>query len=306
MIFAFGCTSSPPDMSNDFQFFDFEAREEPYLFTVPVGTTEMSAKAWGGGGGGGSGEIANAWGGGGAFVSSTFLVTSGETLTVYVATGGKGGPHPGFGNLAGGGGGASLIMQGEDVLLVAAGGGGGGADGCSGKCGPSAGSGGAGGDRIGVTGEIAVDCGPGQPSANGGTGGTETAGVGGTGPSGAGTDGSSLLGGKSFGWQGDSYGGSHNSGGTSTAINGAGGGGGSGWFGGGGGGYRSTSCGGGGGGGSSYSAPDNTDVILVAGDGANPANTDDKNYGNNVGHGGSPGEPGVGGGVVLILANMTE
>ncbi|KAF2335535.1 fibronectin type III domain-containing protein [Flavobacterium daemonense] len=66
-------------------------------FVSPAGVTSITVQAWGAGGGGGSstnpgirGARGGSGGGGGAFASAVLTITSGETLTVNVGTGGKG------------------------------------------------------------------------------------------------------------------------------------------------------------------------------------------------------------------------
>jgi hypothetical protein len=103
------------------------------VLTVPTGCTTATIDAWGGGGGGGGGtnvasNESGGNGGGAAFVSATIAVTSGEPLTVHVATGGGGGAArlTGSDGSSGAGGGYSGIFRGSTPVLIAAGGGGGG------------------------------------------------------------------------------------------------------------------------------------------------------------------------------------
>ncbi len=201
--------------------------------TVPSSVTVTYTIYGGGGGSGSSGGIS---GTAGAVATSSFAITSGQTLNVIVGGGGGGG---GYGN-GGGGGGAGGYYGGG-------GGGGGGDAGCGG--------GGGGSSAILVNGAIAnggtayASGGAGAPGydypsygSNGGGGGTSSGG--GAGGAGAtGSDVSGSPGSKTNGGAGATQSGSN--GGAAGSTGGAAGGGGSGG-GGGGGGY------GGGGGGGGY------------------------------------------------------
>lgn len=207
-----------------------------FNFTVPAGTTSISAVCIGGGGGGGGGdggrgETNSGGGGGGLSYATSIAVTPGETLTVVVGSGG----NSGAGN-DGGNGGTTTLSRGATTLLSGGGGTGGrnqnngnGTGGASGGTartgGGSGGNGGTGSNNAGGTG----GGGAGGYSGNGGAGGaynvTGTAGAGGGGGGGGGFSG--------------------------TSSNTAGGGGGVGILGSGGNGTAGTTNGGGGGGGSS-------------------------------------------------------
>lgn len=256
-------------------------------YVVPAGVRHSQPKLWGGGGGGSP----NAAGGGGGFASGMLDVMPGEVMTVVVAGGGFAG-QPGAtrivnqgtpneatqrqGDGGGSGGGRSEVIQGGVRRLIAAGGGGAG----------GLAAGGAGG---GATGQAGT-------GSNAGGGGTQTAG--GTGP-GSAANGSSLTGGA--GGDPGGRGGGLNGGGTgglgqfgpNNGPPGAagGGGGGAGRFGGGGGGLG----GGGGGGGSSQGD------TVTSGNLQNAANTGDPHYSSSAGRGGSGGQNGSPGRVVMLI-----
>lgn len=235
-------------------------------FTVPTGVTSINVTMWGGGGGGGGGgqSVTGGAGGGGAYVTGTYSVTAGHTLTFNVGGAGAGGSITGIGATSagsgGGGGGFSDFVDNaasSTVLSLAAGGAGGG----GGRVATAGGAAGAGGNTTTGTAGTTVGTGTGGGTATTGTGGTA-----GTGSLGNGTAGASLTGGT--GGQGSTTntnggGGAGGSGGggagglanSATTTRAGGGGGGGGYFGGGGGGGSSNAggnAGGGGGGGVSY------------------------------------------------------
>lgn len=254
-------------------------------WVVPAEVTEIIAKCWGAGGGAGVTDNSRGGdGGAGGYAQARLAVTPGETLTIFVPTGGTGSNTV----RAGGGGGSwAGIFRSTTPLLVAAGGGGGGA----GRDG-NGGSGGAGGGTVGVTG---------APNAtNGGEGGTQSAGGdGGTGDSANASDGAQWAGGDSYGSTilGGRNGaaallgaGAGEGGDSSTEGDRArGGGGGAGYYGGGGGGRggdANNSPGHGGGGGSSYVT--GTETVNTAGSGTTPPRTSDFSYIAGRGVGGTP------------------
>lgn len=275
-------------------------------WVVPFGITEIIAKCWGAGGGAGvtDGSVAGN-GGAGGFSQARLTVTPGETLKIFVPTGGVG---SGSSTIRAGGGGGSWagVFRSTTPLLIAGGGGGGGAG--------RDGSGGAGGAGGGSTGVKGVDPATG---ATGGGGGTQSAGgAGGSGDSGNGTAGlqwrggnaygSSVLGGRngaatllgaSAGFAGDSF---------NSTDRATGGGGGAGWYGGGGGGRGgdgNNRPGAGGGGGSGYVT--GTETLNIAGAGIIPPYQFDRNYIAGRGTGGTPSSTASirkgGDGLVVIL-----
>ena len=259
-------------------------------FIVPDGVTSITVKMWGGGGGGGAGaaSAAGGAGGGAGYVTATYAVTPGETLTIYVGGGGSGGTRNTSGG-GGGGGGYSSVYRGSTLLgLVAGGGGGGGA-----RATVAGSAAGAGGGTSGVAGAA-------SGTFTGGGGGTSSAGgAAGTGGNNPGTAGSSLNGGEGAdGRSGTGADGSGAAGGLATGGNGgvvitisrgAGGGGGAGYYGGGGGSGSTTSYSGtGGGGGSSYTNGSATSVTNTAGSGLTPGNSSDS-FRNGAGSGGTGG-----------------
>lgn len=156
--------------------------------TIPTGTNNTAAEAWGGGAGGGGGDsgvrppTVGGGGGGGAYVRSTFGAgNAGKTLAYAIGGAGSGGGA----QTAGGNGGATTISSGTlsitTMQCAAASGGGGGTSGGSG-------SGGAGGIASGGTaantngnpgsgstggaGIVGTVSGDGSPYGAGGTGGT--------------------------------------------------------------------------------------------------------------------------------------
>ena len=245
-------------------------------YTVPAGVSSMTFKAWGAGGGGGG-----SLGGGGGFVSDSFNVTAGESLTVAVGGGGvsifDGGSHKG------GGGGWTSIKRASTCLAGAGAGGGSGA----GTLSPA----GAGG---GVTG------GAGGGRGTAAQGGTQLAG----GTSGVGgTAGSYLTGGRGAPGSAVDAPGGFNGGGIGDGDNivFTSGGGGGGYYGGGGAGGTTTSDGGGGGG-SGYAPNGGTNT---AGSAATVANAGDADYPGSVGNGGAQDVTGQNGYAVITLGNST-
>ena len=215
-----------------------------YTFTVPAGTTSISAVVVGGGGGGSGcdggqlrGETNNG-GGGGGLAYGTIAVTPGETLTVVVGSGGNAGGDDSPGTA----GGTTTISRGATVLLSGGGGAGGqyrsdgltAAGGASGGTvrigGGSGGNSGTGSGASGATG----GGGAGGYSGNGGNGGNRTsngvAGTGGGGGGGGGFNTTSLTGragaGGGVGILGSGVGG-NGAGGTGNSATPTGGGGGS-------------------------------------------------------------------------------
>lgn len=271
-------------------------------FVVPIDVTEIRGKCWGAGGGAGT-EFGRPAGNGGAggYAEARIPVTPGETLTIFVPTGGSGSNTNTYG---GGGGSFAGIFRGTTALLIGAGGAGGGA-GRSGTNSTNGVSGGAGGGDSGGTGATA------SGSQAGGGGGTQSAG--GSSPTNAG---SKWIGGNSFGSAiaGGANGaaailganagnGGGSSGGTDNSY---GGGGGAGWYGGGGGGRGQgdpNTGGSGGGGGSGYVT--GTETANLAGSGTTPPNQSDRYYIAGRGVGGTPSASASvyngGAGLVVIL-----
>ena len=179
-----------------------------FTFTVPAGTTSISAVVVGGGGGGSGcdgGQIRNETnngGGGGGLAYGTIAVTPGETLTVVVGSGGNAGGD----DTGGTAGGNTTIVRSGTTLLSGGGGAGGqyrseGATAAGGASGGTAriggGSGGSSGTGTGVSGATGGG-GAGGYSGNGGNGGNRTsngvAGTGGGGGGGGGFNTTSLTG----------------------------------------------------------------------------------------------------------------
>lgn len=114
-------------------------------FGVPAGCTSVFVQAWGGGGAAGQSNGATGGsGGGGGYAATVSAVTSGESLTIYVAGGGSvtaggygygtggsgGGPYSNCSSNGGGGGGGSAVRRvSTNTYLVQAPGGGGGTSG---------------------------------------------------------------------------------------------------------------------------------------------------------------------------------
>lgn len=241
-------------------------------FVVPPDVTEIIGKCWGAGGGAGYGtSFSGGNGGPGGYAQSILTVTPGETLTIYVPTGGicpaltLAGPGGTGGSFAG-------IFRSTTPLLVAGGGGGGGA---GRNAGGPGGVGGSGGGSTGTAGTAASSGGA------GGGGGTQSAG-----------GSAGLSGSAGAQWIGGNFNGSTSNGGRNGASalgtnagNGggitefsdraAGGGGGAGYYGGGAGGRGQSdpnTGGGGGGGGSNYLTGSNQ--ISLQGSGVNAPNQD--------------------------------
>ena len=260
------------------------------VFVVPNGVTSIWVKLWGAGGGSWDATQGGP-GGGGGFVLAELAVSAGEQLTIVVGERGQdsfaqtviygGGGHGGL--FAGNGGGRSAIRRGVTELVTAAAGGG--AGGCNVNL-PCPG-GGAGGGAVGEDGEDPplVDAtfgtrGFGATPTCGGAGGTTTCGC--TLQDGAGGGGSAFQGGVTV----------------LAATGQGGGGGGGGWFGGGsGGGDCAGNTGGSGGGGSSH--VDAISGCVVAGNGLQASNNTDIDYLAGTGNGGTPGNDGDHGLVVL-------
>jgi hypothetical protein len=159
--------------------------DAPQSFTVPPGVFFITMTARGGGGEQGDSDTGRP--GRGALVRSTFEVTPGEELRVYVATGdgwgyAEGGDRGEVGGTAAdgaGGGGASAVLEGSTFSPFLIAGGGGGAGGDDGES-----DGGAGGDagippRSGAPGMRGHD--PVPEKVAGGCGGCESEGEGGKG-----------------------------------------------------------------------------------------------------------------------------
>jgi hypothetical protein len=279
-------------------------------YTVPSGVTSVTVKAWGGGGGGGGGGSTGigGTGGGGGYATSTYTVTPGNTLTVYVGGGGSGGAYSSNAGGGGGGGGYSSVYANSTPIVIAAGGGGGGGS----RAARAGGAAGAGGGTSGIAGTAGF-----AGNGDGGGGGTSsTGGSGGTSSGNAGSAGSSLTGGAGAGGSTSKSGadGTGVSGGLASGGDGGlqninatragGGGGGAGLYGGGGGGATTSTtnaAGGGGGGGSSYAVSGSTS----AGTGTTPG-MDTDSYRNGAGDGGAGGTAGAAGstgdnGLVVIM-----
>lgn len=276
--------------------FGYSTQSQSY--TVPANVGFLVIKAWGAGGGsGGTGSS----GGAGAYVSATYNVTQGQTLSIVP---GKGGANAST-TYTGHGGHATVVSLSGGFTLYAAGGGGG-----STKSGAHGGAGGAPSGQAGANGN----------GASGGQGGTKTgSGSGTTGVGGAGGtgDGMTAVYDEEDNYQYDEPTGNGGTGGTNSATSGGspgskgdyglyeGGGGGGGIGGGGGGGGGSNPGGGGGGGGSSGIVSGSASLTassMTAGSGSTAPNTTGVGYpGNNVAYGGVNGSGG-GHGAVVILA----
>lgn len=247
-------------------------------WVVPAGITSATALLWAGGGGGGHESV----GGGSGFVQATFTTTPAETISVLVGEGGvcqtilgtSASAYGGGGTAkrttaanAGAGGGRSALLRSSTELLTAGAGGGGGFS--------AAHFGGPGG---GLTGGLG-----GASSAPVAEGGTQSAGGS---PSNYYAGGTALAGGARFGGNGasESFGG--NPGGYP--------GGGSGYFGGGGSDYY------GAGGGSSFVGSGTTVTSTSSGAGQTAANNTHPSYASGIGNGGSVGNAGGNGRVVIL------
>ncbi|MBK9294124.1 MAG: hypothetical protein IPM57_06715 [Oligoflexia bacterium] len=227
------------------------------MYTVPEDCSSLGFKVWGAGGGGGS---AAAGGGGGYIQGVLNNLLPGQTLRLYVGTGGQRVTTPqDFGS--GGGGGLSRVTNSNGTVnyLIAGAGGGGGRGAYGGAGGGSTGQAGAGG-------------------AYGGGGGTQVGG--GAAGAGGGVAGSASNGGAGAEWStstgGGSSGGGH-AGRSTTYLNFGSGGGGAGYYGGGGGGVLSPQYPAyGGGGGSSWYDPTNvSNATLSSGNLATAGNSSD-------------------------------
>jgi len=278
--------------------FSYSTQSQSY--TVPANVGFLVIKAWGAGGGsGGTGSS----GGAGAYVSATYNVTQGQTVSIAP---GKGGLSVASSGSTGLGGQATVASLSGGFTLYAAGGGGG-----STKSGGHGGAGGAPNGQAGTNGN----------GASGGQGGTKTgsgsgtAGVGGAGGTG---DGMSAVYDEYDNYLYDEPTGNGGSGGTNSATSGGSagnkgdygglyeGGGGGGGLGGGGGGGGGTNPGGGGGGGGSSGIVSGSAALtgsgMIAGCVSTAPDTTGVGYpGNNVAYGGVNGSGG-GNGAVVILA----
>jgi hypothetical protein len=279
-------------------------------YSVPVGVTTITVKAWGAGGGGGAGGSASigGTGGGGGFAQANLTVTPGESLNVYVGNPGTSNTVVSTSGGGGGGGGASYVARGATYLVIGAGGGGGG--GGDNSSATPGGAGGAGGGTTGLGGTssgTANGGGAGTASAGGaaGTGGVNVGTAGAANAGGLGADGRSNAGSDGSGSNGGAQGGGN---GGNASVNAAGyaggGGGGSGYFGGGGGSGSAAGNAGGGGGGSGSSYTTGTLTTKTAGSGTSPGNNTDADVSGyaNGGGGGAVNSAGTSGqqGIVII------
>gem|GEM_PF-5333884 len=168
-----GPQNPSPTMTNQVTFNALAPTNTAQSWVVPAGASNIFVKLWGAAGGGGGGNPVVA-GGNGGFESCYHVVAPGETLTVWVGSGGQtnsGGSCPGgvpgggagfsATYAAGGGGGYTAILRDTNVLSIAAGGGGSGI-----AWGPVGRAGGAGGASTGGT----------SVGTGGGTGGSQTSG----------------------------------------------------------------------------------------------------------------------------------
>lgn len=254
-------------------------------FIVPTNITSIVVKLWGAGGGGGdtdtggnaaNGEAEGGSGGSGAYVTATIAVTPGETLNIFVPSGGLGSAAA---LVSGAGGSWAGIFRSTSPLVIAGGGGGGGPGRDTGQGINNGAGGGGGGGLNGANGGSAqgtVMYGRGGTTTAGGAGGNAEAGAtdgqagtlykggdgGATTGAGKGNNGAgAVLGVATYGEGGDRA----NSGGDRSG----GGGGGGGYYGGGGGGQggngNNTGGCGGGGGSSFYSGLNVTNQSSTAG-----------------------------------------
>lgn len=166
-------------------------------FTVPAGVTLIKVQVLGGGGGGGtggfaSGRVQGGGGGGGGYAEGIFEVTSGDSYTVVVGSGGTGASSGGDNS---GQPGTASSLSGPGINISATGGDGG----FCGRCSPY-GAGGMGG--WGSGGQINTTHG------SGGAGGNGSSIAGQQGGNGGGTGGGN-AGGGGGGGVGGGYGGSH-------------------------------------------------------------------------------------------------
>ena len=253
--------------------FSYTGADQSYV--VPAGVTSIKAILWGAGGGGGYVGTGTVYGGAGAYLEGILKVTPSSTLTIIVGRSGLyadggggnqfsvygGGGAPGYN--AGGGGGRTAIVYGA-IELVTVGAGGGGS-----YWAPNA-MGGA-GDSVTGTGDNA-----GVLGSYGGLGGTQTAG--GAHPSNGGSNGSLHAGGNATaGFDG--------------------GGGGSGYYGGGAGGFYGDLSGGGGG--SSFSSNLSAIVAFNSPNRYTAPYTTSPFYVTGIANGGSNGQPGGHGYLVI-------
>lgn len=277
-------------------------------WVVPSGITEILAKCWGAGGGAGvaNGSFAGGDGAAGGYAQARLTVTPGETLTIYVPTGGRGSNASVTPRAGGGGGSFAGVFRAAAALVLAPGGGGGGTarDGIGGRGGNGGGASGAAGANAG---------------SGGGGGATQSAGgAGGSGSFANASPGAQWIGGISYGSSvlggrngaAAALGANAGNGGDSLydANRSTGGGGGAGWYGGGGGGRGGESSsnvgGAGGGGGSSYTT--GTEAVTTAGSGTAAPSQTDFSYIAARGFGGTPsasasvrdGQPGL---VVIMV-----
>lgn len=234
-------------------------------FVVPTAITSINVKLWGAGGGGGGTDAAaeGGSGGSGAYVTATIAVTPGETLNIFVPSGGLGSVTA---RVSGAGGSWAGIFRGGNPLVIAGGGGGGGPGRDTGQGVKNGAGGGAGGGLNGADGGVAE-------AGRQGRGGTTTAGgQGGTSGGLGGEDGALYKGGDGAAQQSTTVDGGRGDNGAGAVLGNAlygkggarstaagdragGGGGGAGYYGGGGagqGGNNDNSGGCGGGGGSSF------------------------------------------------------
>ena len=259
-------------------------------FVVPLGVNFLEGLLWGPGGASGNGAFGGN-GAGGGFVRFRMPVTSGTTYSLFVGQGGQfavgglggggnGGVGVGTGAAGGAGGSRTSIRLGASLLAVAGGGGGGGGYGASAAWGV-AGVGGAAGGTSGVAGASAQ-----SGVIAGGVPGTQTTGAGLTnGGAGAIPLFSGAAGGNSGGGGGGGggfYGGTGGSANIQTLNASAGG-------------YP----GGGGAGGSGFTASGLTVLSFLAGSGVNPPGMTDVDYADNAGLGGTAGNSGSNGRIIL-------
>lgn len=123
-------------------------------FEVPSGVSQISVEIWGGGGGGAGGHVGGlgpgsggAGGGSGSYVKAIVIVKPGDTYTIEVGRGGRGGTGESRQRpLPGENGGDSFIRRGGEIVIVAHGGRGG----LVGRSGARAGAGGAASDATGL------------------------------------------------------------------------------------------------------------------------------------------------------------
>jgi hypothetical protein len=250
-------------------------------FVVPAATNSLTVYMWAGGGGGGYAGTGTLYGGAGAYVQGVLSVTPFSTLNIIVGGGGAianypassytyGGGGTGGGYCGSGGGRSAIRVSGATDDLVTVGAGGGSAYWSYNNS--------YGGNGDSVTGS----------GANGGTSGSYYGGLGGTQSAGG------AVGYGDYGY--GISGGSKYTGGN--ALNDTGGGGGAGYYGGGGGGYYNH--GSGGGGGSSLTTNLTSLVVYNSPNRYSAPNTVSPYYQTGVGGGGSNGQSG-GNGLIVIM-----